>query len=66
MDVHFTPEQEAKLNQPATTVGTDARDLVQEAALRLIEENGRFRTAVRAEFIEEAEMDARLEKLLRS
>jgi predicted transcriptional regulator len=74
MDVHFTPEQEAKLNQLATTAGTDARNLVKDAALRLIKEDEQFRAAVRegiAEadrglFIEEAEMATRLEKLLRS
>jgi predicted transcriptional regulator len=74
MEVHFTPEQEAKLSQIASKEGTDAKRLVQEAALRLLEENARFRAAVeegiaqadKGEFIEEAEMDARLEQMLRS
>jgi len=38
MQVHFTPEQEARLAQIATNAGTDAERLVKEAALRLLEE----------------------------
>ncbi len=46
----------------------------KEAALRLLEEDARFRSAVqeriaqadRGEFIEEQEMSARLEQMLRS
>ena len=74
MEVHFTPEQEAQLAQIATHVGTDAEWLVKDAALRLLQEESRFRAAVvagiaqadRGEFIEEDEMDARLEQMLRS
>jgi predicted transcriptional regulator len=74
MEVHFTPEQEAQLAQIASSAGTDAQRLVKEAALRLLEEDIRFRAAVRegiaeadrGEFIEEQEMDARLEQMLRS
>ncbi len=71
MEVHLTPEQEAQL---AANAGTDAERLVKDVALRLLEEDARFRAAVRegiaqadrGEFIEEAEMDARLEQMLRS
>jgi len=74
MEVHFTPEQEAQLVQIASQSGTDAERLVKEAALRLVEEDARFRAAVRegvaqadrGEFIEEEEMDACLEQMLRS
>jgi predicted transcriptional regulator len=74
MEVHFTPEQEARLAQIANTSGTDAERLVKEAALRLLEEDARFRAAIRegvaqadqGKFIEEREMDARLEQILRS
>jgi predicted transcriptional regulator len=74
MELHFTPEQEAQLAQIATQAGTDAERLVKEAALRLLEEDARFRAAVRegisqadrGQFIEQEEMDARLERLLRS
>ena len=74
MELHFTPEQEAQLEQIATKEGTDPERLVKDAALRLLEEDARFRAAVRegiaqadrGEFIEEKEMDARLEQMLRS
>jgi predicted transcriptional regulator len=74
MEVHFTPEQEAHLAQIATNEGTEPERLVKEAALRLLQEDARFRAAVRegvaqadrGEFIEEDEMEARLEKMLRS
>jgi predicted transcriptional regulator len=74
MEVHFTPEQEARLAGIATTASTDAETLVRNAALRLLREDARFRAAVReglaqadrGEFIEEEEMDARLEQMLKS
>ena len=74
MEVHFTPEQEKQLSQIATRAGTEPERLVQDAALRLLDEEARFRAAVlegksyadRGEFIEEEEMDARLEQMLRS
>jgi predicted transcriptional regulator len=74
MEVHFTPEQETQLSQIATYAGSDPERLVKDAALRLLNEEARFRAAVRAgiaqadrgEFIEEEEMDARLEQMLRS
>jgi len=74
MEVPFTPEQEAQLAQIAATTGTDPERLVKDAALRLLQENARFRAAVRegvaqanrGEFIEEDEMDARFEEMLRS
>lgn len=72
MEVPFTAEQEAQLAQMATKSGTDAPHLVKDAALRLLEEEARFRAAVRegiaqadrGEFIEEEEMDARFEQML--
>ena len=74
MEVHFTPEQEAQLAQIATTAGIDPARLVKDAALRLLQEDAHFRAAVRegiaqadrGEFIDEKEMDARLEQMLRS
>jgi predicted transcriptional regulator len=74
MEVHFTPEQETQLSEIANHVGTDAERLVKDAALRLLQEEARFRAAVRegvaqadrGEFIEEEEMDARFEQMLRS
>lgn len=74
MEVHFTPEQEAQLSQIAMRAGIDTEQLVKDTALRLLGEEARFRAAVRegiaqadrGEFIEEEEMDARFEALLRS
>jgi predicted transcriptional regulator len=74
MELHFTPEEEAQLAQIASKEGTDAERLVKEAALRLLEADARFRAAVRkgvaqadrGDFIDEQEMDARLEQMLRS
>jgi predicted transcriptional regulator len=74
MELHFTPDQEARLVEIASQEGTDAERLVKEAALRLLEEDSRFRTAVRegvaqadrGQFIEEQEMNALLEQMLRS
>jgi predicted transcriptional regulator len=74
MELHFTPEQESLLERIASQEGTDAERLVKNAALRLLEEDARIRAAVRegvaqadrGDFIEEQEMDARLEQMLRS
>jgi predicted DNA-binding protein len=41
VEVHFTPEQEAKLAQIAGYEGVEPARLVREAALRLIEEGER-------------------------
>ncbi len=68
MEIHFTPEQEAQLARIAIQEGTDAAGLVKDAAVRLLEEDARFRAAVReglaqadrGELIEEEEMNARL------
>ena len=73
MEVHSTPDEEAKLAQIAIKSGTDPERLVKDAALRLLQEDARFRAAVRegiaqadrGEFIDEAEMDVRLEQMLR-
>jgi predicted transcriptional regulator len=74
MELHFTPEQEAQLAQIASQQGSDAERLVRDVVLRLIEDDARFRAAVRegiaqadrGEFIEQEEMDARLGQMLRS
>ena len=74
MEVHFTPEQEAKLSQVAAHVGKKAEQLVKDAAMRLLEEDAAFRAAVRkgieqadrGEFIDEEEMDARVKRMFES
>jgi predicted transcriptional regulator len=73
MEVQFTPEQEAQLTRMATKSGTDAPQFVKTAALRLLDEESSFLAAVekgiaaaeRGEFIEEAEMDTRIERMFK-
>jgi predicted transcriptional regulator len=58
----------------ASHAGTDTERLVKDAVVRLLEQDARFRAAVRkgiaqvdrGEFIEEEEMDARIERMLNS
>jgi predicted transcriptional regulator len=72
MEVHFTPEQEAQLGRIAGYSGTDPEKLVKDAALRVVEEDMRFRTSVhrgieqadRGELIHHDDMKARIERLL--
>jgi predicted transcriptional regulator len=74
MEVHFTPEQEAQIAKVAATTGTEPEALVKDATLRLLNDEAHFRAAVmegkacadRGDFIEEEEMDARFEEMLRS
>ena len=71
MEVRFTPEEEARLAKIATQEGLDPQELVKEAALRLLEDDTRFRAGVRkgieqadrGEFVEEEEMDARVKRM---
>jgi predicted transcriptional regulator len=73
MEIRMTPEQEAQLALLAAHLQMDPHQLVMDAALRLIHEDNRFRAGVRkgieeadrGEFIEETEMDARVERMLR-
>ena len=73
MEVHFTPEQEAQLLEIASQAGTDAEHLVTNAALRL-ERDARFRASVRkgmeqadqGDFVDEREMEARIERMIQS
>ncbi|MGO9648244.1 MAG: CopG family ribbon-helix-helix protein [Terriglobales bacterium] len=74
MEVRFTPEQEAQLSQIASQAGIDPESLVKDAALRLLERDARFRAAVqkgleqadRGEFVDEDEMQARIDRMLQS
>jgi predicted transcriptional regulator len=74
MEVHFTPEQEAKLAQLAVKSGTNTERLVTEVVVRYLDEEVRFLAAIekglaaaeRGEFIEEEEMDARVEAMFKA
>lgn len=73
MEVHLTNEQEARLAAMATKSGTDPERLAQEILVHYLEDEARFLAAVekgiaaaeRGEFIEEEEMDARIERILK-
>jgi predicted transcriptional regulator len=73
MEVHLTPEQEAQLSQIATKSGTDVERLATNVVSRYLDEESRFLAAVekglaaaeRGEFIEEEEMDSRLEAMFK-
>jgi predicted transcriptional regulator len=74
MEVHFTPEQEARLSQVAAHAGKDVEQLVRDVAIRLLEEDTEFRAAVRkgiaqadrGELIEEEEVDNRVKQMFQS
>jgi predicted transcriptional regulator len=66
------PEQEARLGQIASVEGIAPARLVQNAALLMIDDDERFRAAVRkgidqadrGVFVDEAEMNARISPML--
>ena len=74
MEVQFAPEQQSQLMRIATKAGIQPEQLVRDTVLRMIDEEARFRAAVRegiaqadrGEFIEEDGMDALFEQMLRS
>jgi predicted transcriptional regulator len=73
MELHLTPEQQAQLTQLAQKAGTIPDELATRVVARYLEEETRFFAAVqkgidaaeRGEFIEEEEMDARLEAMFK-
>jgi predicted transcriptional regulator len=72
MEVHLSPSQESQLKELAVTTGRSTDDLIQEAVTRLLAGNEWFRQQVQVgiddfehgRFIEEEEMDARVERML--
>jgi len=73
MEVHLLENQEVRLNELAVATGRGTDELVQEAVARLLADSEWFKDQVqigvdqiaRGEFIEEEEMDARVERMLR-
>lgn len=73
MELHLTPEQQAQLTQLAQKAGTIPDELATRVIARYLEEEARFLAAVqkgidaaaRGEFIEEEEMDARLDEMFK-
>ena len=74
MEVHLPQEQETQLNALAAQTGRATDELVQEAVAQMLAYNDWFQAQVqigieqiaRGEFIEEEDMDARIERMLRS
>ena len=74
MEVHFTPELQAKLDRVAAENNSGADEYVQQLVERYLEDDASFRAAVRkgmeqadrGEFIEEEEMDARVAGMFQS
>ena len=73
VEIHLTAEEQAQLAQIARKVGTAPERLVTKVVTRYLGEEARFLAAVekglaaaeRGEFIEEEEMDARLEAMFK-
>jgi predicted transcriptional regulator len=74
MEVHLHPDQEVQLNELAVHTGRGTDELMQEAVAKLLVHSEWFKAQVqigvdeiaRGEFIEEEEMDARVERMLQS
>ncbi|HEX7363002.1 MAG TPA: hypothetical protein VF283_21145 [Bryobacteraceae bacterium] len=74
MEVHLNPEKEARLSQIASQRGLNADALAQEVISQYLLDDERFIEAVniglaaadRGEFVEDAEVRANVEKILRS
>lgn len=71
MEVHFSPEKEARLKQVAYRTGKEPAQVVQEAVDRMLEYESRFAEAVeqgrasarRGELLEHDAVVERVEKL---
>jgi predicted transcriptional regulator len=74
MQVNLPANQEAQLHELATQMGRGIDELVQEAVARLLAEDKWFHEQLqiaedqiaRGEFVEEEEMDARVDRMLNS
>ena len=74
MEVHFTPEQEARLQQIAAQTGKEAGRVIQQAVERMLEYDERFLAAVDegheaarwGDLLEHEHVVERIEQLLRS
>jgi predicted transcriptional regulator len=74
MEVHFSPEKEARIHQFATRTGKDTAQVVEEAVDRMLEYEARFIDAVeegraaarRGELLEHDEVVERIEQMFRS
>jgi len=73
MEVHFSPEREAKLTHSAAQQGRNPDDLVQDVLTRYFEEEARFVEAVslgeealqRGEYLNHDQVRERIHRFLR-
>jgi predicted transcriptional regulator len=74
MEVHFSPEKEARLEQVATRVGKKPAQVIEEAVDRMLEYDERFIAAVgqgrasarRGDLLEHDEVVERIEQMFRA
>jgi predicted transcriptional regulator len=74
MEISLLPEQEAQLNEIAARTGRGTDDLIQEAVAKFLSFQEWLKQQAqvgieqieRGEFIEEEEMEARVERMLNS
>ena len=74
MEVHFSPEMENRITEAAAHSGYPTEEYVRELVERYLDEDTTFRDAVRkgfasldsGNFIDEEEMNSRVERMLRS
>jgi len=74
MEVHFSPEKEARLQQVASRSGKQAAQVVEEAVDRMLEYETRFVEAVeegrasarRGDLLEHDQVVERIEQMFRS
>jgi predicted transcriptional regulator len=72
MEVHFTPEQEARLAQSAAQQGRNPDELVRQVVARYFDEESRFIDAVkrgeaaleRGDYLTQSQVGQRLERFL--
>jgi predicted transcriptional regulator len=73
MELHFTPDKEARLNEVAVRTGKNPEQIVEEAVDRMLEYDERFVAAVeegrasarRGDLQEHDEVVERIERMLR-
>ncbi len=74
MEVHLSPEQQARLSEFAERAGKTVEDIVLEAIVRMLDEEVQFSEAAKiglasldgGQFVEHAEVKARVNNLLGS
>ncbi len=74
MEVHFTPEQEARLAQAAARQGRNPDELIRQVASRYLDEESRFADAIRrgeealqsGDYLTHEQVGKRLERFLES